>query len=624
MEYKNGINSPYLELNKVTTMSKETTSNKVLLYFKDDELLYSKNSKGEENLITTGSKGDKGSPGTDGVKGDTGSTGPQGFQGSRGFQGTTGATGPQGFQGNQGTQGVQGSQGVSGQKGSEGITGPQGFQGNQGTQGVQGSQGLRGFQGFQGQNASDSGVSMVYGENISVGDVVYYNRSDGKVKKVYSLGLGYNDDAWTGQNVTYCINTTNNTILSYGESGGNYSLRAGTISGNTISWGTAVSLYSSTTLATYMKIVYHSNQDVFVLMYNDPSNSNYLTFRAASVSGNTITLGSAVVVTSTVTTISLCNMLGTDYCACMYKPSGNIAVRTISVSGTSLTLNASYDAGSTGTNRVGVGFDSVNSHIYTVSSGTSITSKMLRFTYDGSGNLTLNAGTNDTNVLTTGEIISTTNGGKNSELGLFCSDGVCYTISTLSTGNHIVSSIVAETFSSSNDRLVLYPISNIFLNQSSLATTYSNVRDFICVNGVIYIQNGSSTTSEYAGYSVYDIKSKRMLYYNQPNVNSTDAVGSLMAVSNNKIIFRGSYGSGLTTKILSMDYYIYSDIVGIANESGVNNDSKLVLVNNQVYTTTGLTAGKTYYVTRSGTLGYTSGYVIGKALSSTKLLIGIL
>ena len=74
---------------------------------------------------------------------------------------------------------------------------------------------------------------------------------------------------------------------------------AGTISGNTVTLGTPVLYVSEGNIADdNTSIVYDPDEDKFVLVYSDGGAGNYLTARVASVSGTTITLGTAVVINS--------------------------------------------------------------------------------------------------------------------------------------------------------------------------------------------------------------------------------------------------------------------------------------------------------------------------------------
>jgi hypothetical protein len=132
----------------------------------------------DEFWVTLGAQGVPGVPGPTGPIGVTGATGPQGIVGPTGPigpggpAGTTGATGAVGPAGPAGPVGAAGPAGPVGPAGPQGATGATGATGAQGTQGPQGATGATGATGPQGAAGSGGGVSLVDGNNVTLGRVI--------------------------------------------------------------------------------------------------------------------------------------------------------------------------------------------------------------------------------------------------------------------------------------------------------------------------------------------------------------------------------------------------------------------------------------------------------------------
>jgi hypothetical protein len=212
----------------------------------------------------TGPQGDQGIQGIQGIKGDTGDTGPAGPAGT---PGTDGATGPQGLQGDPGPTGPQGIQGVKGDPGDVGPQGPQGPtgpagadstvpgpQGPQGDQGIQGIQGVKGDTGAAGPGVAAGGTT---GQVLAKIDATDYHTqwvdqsAGGGVdttaehhKGAWAPGATYAvNDVVTYQNKLYLctaavtssptLNTAATTATSTTTAGGNISIPAGAVAGDT-------------------------------------------------------------------------------------------------------------------------------------------------------------------------------------------------------------------------------------------------------------------------------------------------------------------------------------------------------------------------------------------------------
>ena len=117
--------------------------------------------------------------------------------------------------------------------------------------------------------------------------------------------------------------------------------RVASVSGTSLTMGSIATWLSGTSAqnaGTFM-----DNGSV-IITYKDSTNSNYCTIKVGTVSGTTITLGTAVVfATVAYTAEASVENYGTNF-AILYK-NGNMKLKTGTISGTTPTLSAEYDLG---------------------------------------------------------------------------------------------------------------------------------------------------------------------------------------------------------------------------------------------------------------------------------------
>ena len=136
-----------------------------------------------------------------------------------------------------------------------------------------------------GQNNTD----FVADGAISSGAPVVLN-SDGKISPISatanpaSFGSAQEFTSNAATWITSCFHAASgNMVVVYLDSGTTMYAVAGTVSGETITWGTPAQMYAAP--VTIKKIVYDSQEEVVVLFYRDVYNGNYGTYRTGSVSG---------------------------------------------------------------------------------------------------------------------------------------------------------------------------------------------------------------------------------------------------------------------------------------------------------------------------------------------------
>ena len=123
-------------------------------------------------------------------------------------------------------------------------------------------------------------VGTVSGTSISFGSEAVYNTALSQ----------YNSAAFDSN--------AGKVVIAYKDSDSSVQSRVATVSGTSISFGTEVQVTSN---GTYVKAVFDSNSNKVVIVYRDGGNSNYGTARVGTVSGTDISFGSAVVFSSSST-----------------------------------------------------------------------------------------------------------------------------------------------------------------------------------------------------------------------------------------------------------------------------------------------------------------------------------
>ena len=122
-------------------------------------------------------------------------------------------------------------------------------------------------------------VGTVSGTSISFGTPVVFN--SGGQTTIYPRGAVYHSSA-------------GKVVISYSDGGNSYSATSivGTVSGNSISFGSSVAFDSS---STDIYSTFDSSNEKIVVTYRDNYNSNYGTAIVGTVSGTSISFGSSVV-----------------------------------------------------------------------------------------------------------------------------------------------------------------------------------------------------------------------------------------------------------------------------------------------------------------------------------------
>ena len=200
-------------------------------------------------------------------------------------------------------------------------------------------------------------VGTVEGSSITFGDsIVFADATTNYVSAVYD-------------------STNNKVVIVYQDNGNsNYGTAiVGTVSGTSITFGTEVVFESAN--STYDKITFDSTNGKVVIAYADNGNSNYGTAIVGTVSGTSISFGTAVVFESASTAQCAAVYDSTsDRVVISYQDGGNSYYGTAivgTVSGTSISFGTA------------VVYNSRNNNAYSIAYNSSINKIVIPYSYSG-------------------------------------------------------------------------------------------------------------------------------------------------------------------------------------------------------------------------------------------------
>ena len=195
-------------------------------------------------------------------------------------------------------------------------------------------------------------VGTISGSSISFGSIVEFDSSYS-----FNIGIVYDSD-------------NDKVVILYRDSGSsNYSKAiVGTVSGTSISFGSAVEFGGNTYTDIPIRAVFDSSNNKVVVVYQDANNSNYGTARVGTVSGTSISFGSAVVFESASVgnTVSAAFDSTNNKVVIAYSDSGNSSYGTAivgTVSGTSISFGSPTVFESDAITFSSAAFDSTNDKV---------------------------------------------------------------------------------------------------------------------------------------------------------------------------------------------------------------------------------------------------------------------
>jgi len=395
---------------------------------------------------------------------------------------------------------------------------------------------------------------------------------------------------------------------------------AGTISGSTVTLGTAVEITSEMANSRdSTAVVYDPDSSKFVVAYSDSNNSSYLTSRVITVTGTTVSLGTAVVVDSqNVTTVDIDYDTSEDKVVFGWRggPSTLTAGAVGTVSGTSISFGSIVTVASKRPNYMNVVYDSNANktaffyrddadttdgyYVVCTVSGTSIS---------GGSTAAFNAATTsniDAAYDSTAQKIVI--GFKDHGLSPAVGRAIVGTISgtSMTFGSEVTfsgsdaASAISVTYDSTNDKTFIFCEKSNTLQ--AIIGTVSGTSISFGTPATLSSGGGKSYTS-----STFSVSSGKVLVAFRDQAASN--IGTLLTVDST---FAG--GNLTSENFLGFAAHTYAD-----TQSALVNSTCTVDRNQS-----SLTAGQTYYVQSDGSLGTTAAdpsVVAGTAISSTEIIV---
>ena len=392
-------------------------------------------------------------------------------------------------------------------------------------------------------------VGTVSGDTISFGTAVVF------------------ESAQTGDIVATYDSTNNKVVIAYQDSDNSYTGKAvvGTVSGTSISFGTAVVFDTGNTGSSSIMAAYDSTNQKIIFSYAVGSEGKAI---VGTVSGTSISFGTAVVFESANTPFSSLVYDSTNQKVVIgYTDAGNSSHGTAivgTVSGTSISFGSAVVFNSAGTSYISAAYDSTNGKVVIV--------------YNDSGNS--NYGT---------AIVGTVSGTSIS----FGSEAVFETANVVYT---------SATYDSTNDKIVIAyrDIANSNYGTAVVGTVSGTSISFS--TPVVF----ETSQSDYSS-AIFDSNSNKVV------ISYTDLGDSYKGKS---VVF------GATSQVTNLTAENY---IGIAAEAISDTATGRINVVTGTNTgQTGLTTAQKYFVQPNGTLATSAGdpsVVAGTAISDTKILV---
>lgn len=340
----------------------------------------------------------------------------------------------------------------------------------------------------------------------------------------------------------------------------------GTVSGDTITFATEVNFESAA--VTYIGAAYDSTSGKIIIAYSDQGNSSYGTAVVGSVSGNTITFGTPVVFKSANSSwIKVVYDSTNDKTVIIYNVGGSLGGEAVvgTVNGTSISFGTPTVFNTGSTSHIGAAFDSTNDKVVIA----------YRDPANSNNGYAIVGTVSSTSISFGTEVAFNTNG--DTRYSTVTHDPVqgVTVIAYEDVGNAQYGTAITGTV-------------------SGTSISFGNT--------VIF----ESAAMDYTA-STYDSTNSKIVIAYQDDGNSL--YGTAVVLNST------TYVTNVTTE----------NYIGIASEAIADTATgKINIIGGVNEGQTGLTAGQTYYVQGNGSLGLNPGVpsvVAGTAISATKLIV---
>lgn len=476
----------------------------------------------------------------------------------------------------------------------------------------------------------DAQVRAVASGALSTGDTVIVN-SDGTVSVVgetstpitQNVGTAatFSNDGATVKNISSAYDTASGKlVISYkDDTDGSGKAIVGTVSGETITFGSEVTFQADTTSET--KTVFDAASGKIVIAYRNDAATDDGRIIVGTVSGTSISFGTPVTFESTnATSLSLVYDSAAEKVVILYKDNGNSDYGTAivgAVSGTSISIGTPVIFESASTDTIASTYD------------------------DASGKIIV--AYRDVPNSNSGTAIVGTVSGTSISFGsptVFEANNLAYIDATYDSANSKVVIVYRDDFNNSYGTAIVGTVSGTSISFGSPVVFHSTITNWInCGYNVqaqkVLISYANQSNSNY-GTAVVGTVSGASISFDTPVVFETgrtdwtsityDPDSVRMAISyladtprlGNVVIFRNAY-TQITSNLTAENFLGFAAHTYADTQSALVN-STCTVDRNQ----TGLTAGQTYYVQTDGSLGTTAAdpsVVAGTAISSTEIIV---
>ena len=415
-------------------------------------------------------------------------------------------------------------------------------------------------------------------------------------------------------------NTNNKVVIVYYDGGnsGYATAVVGTVSGTSITFGTPVTINSG--VSHYCCAAYDETNQKVVIGYRDGGNTNQGTAVVGTVSGNSISFGTPVVFETGQTNYLRVAYVGSGQVVFAYQDGGNSDQGTCivgTVSGTSISFGTAilFEFGATdyidivhlpiGANRVLFAYRDRDNSFYGTAvvgtvSGTQIGSIGTHVVFNSASSEEIAAvydSTNDKVVIA----YKDTGGNSDGEAVVGITTGNEVTFGTPVQFNSGNTAYISGAYDSSNNKVVLAYRDYGNSNYGTLRVGIVSDTSISFSNEVVFESDSVDWTS-----ATYDPTNEKVIvtYSNNSNNDGTGVVVS---------------SAPMVTNLTTENY------IGIAAEAISDGQTgKITIVTGINEGQTGLTTGKTYYVQSSGgisTVASSPSVVAGTSISSTKIAV---
>jgi len=450
---------------------------------------------------------------------------------------------------------------------------------------------------------ADGTVSVVDGEDQAVGSPVVFESANSQY-----------------MSATF-DSSSNKVVIAYADAGNSSYGTAivGTVSGTSISFGTAVVFESAT--SDFISATFDSNLNKVVIAYRDHGNSYYGTAIVGTVSGTSISFGTAVVFNSATSSyISAPFDSNLNKVVIAYTDSGNSNYGTAivgTVSGTSISFGTAVVFESADSRYISATFDSSSNKVVIAyrDSGNSYYGTAIVGTVSGTS---ISFGT--------AVVFESANSGYIS--ATFDSNLNKVVIAYRDAGNSGYGTAIVGTVSGTS---ISFGTAVVFESADSydMSATFDSSSNKVVI---AYRDGGNS----YYGTAIVGTVSGTSISFGTAVVfesANSQAMSATFDSSSNKVVIayrdygNSNYGTSVvfqneSTTLTSENYIGMSQGGSVASGSSATVDTIGSLSTNQ----SGLTAGQSYFVQTDGTIGTTAAdpsVFAGTAISATSLVVKI-